>query len=231
MAETQKPIPDSSVRGIVWELVLVTTLLAVVSRLLFSFRGISWIGASLSTIVALLFLYVPTLVMWKRKRGINFLDRSRTDYIRSLKVFCVVSFLIFPPYFFLAHLWQIWMVHAGTFHVSGVPDFWNLVLYQLLLVALPEEFYFRGYFQSTVDRFFARPWNIFGVSLGWGWIVTAFVFTVMHTLVTYRWWHFSIFFPALLFGYLRERTGTITAPILFHAASNILMQWFVRCYQ
>ncbi|HPQ81946.1 MAG TPA: CPBP family glutamic-type intramembrane protease, partial [bacterium] len=42
--------------------------------------------------------------------------------------------------------------------------------------------------------------------------------------------HFSIFFPALVFGYLRERTGSITAPALFHAASNILMDWIARSY-
>jgi membrane protease YdiL (CAAX protease family) len=31
-----------------------------------------------------------------------------------------------------------------------------------------------------------------------------------------------VFFPALLFGWLRERTGTIVGSTLFHAACNIL---------
>jgi membrane protease YdiL (CAAX protease family) len=33
-----------------------------------------------------------------------------------------------------------------------------------------------------------------------------------------------VFFPGLLYGWLRARTDTIIVPTLYHAASNILMK-------
>ena len=35
--------------------------------------------------------------------------------------------------------------------------------------------------------------------------------------------HLAVFFPSLVFGWLRERTGTIVAPTLYHAACNIMV--------
>jgi hypothetical protein len=116
------------------------------------------------------------------------------------------------------------------FRVAAFPNIVNVTLFQLLLVAIPEEFFFRGYFQSTIDRVFTSRKRLLGVDVGWGFLITAVVFAIAHTIVAYQWWHFSIFFPALLFGYLRLKTGSITAPILFHTASNVLMDWFSRSY-
>ncbi|MBI4211002.1 MAG: CPBP family intramembrane metalloprotease [Deltaproteobacteria bacterium] len=212
------------------ELGVVTLGLVIISRILFSLRSIPFINEWLSTFIAVLFLYVPILVLWKQRRPIDFLDRSARDTLRGLAAFAVTSLLIFPLFFLVAMGWQKWVVGLDAFHLPLFPGFLSAVAYQVLLVALPEEFYFRGYFQSTLNRVFEKRWNIFGVSLGWSWIVTALVFAFAHSAITFRWWHFSIFFPALVFGYLRERTGSITAPILFHAASNLFMEWFVRGY-
>jgi len=33
-----------------------------------------------------------------------------------------------------------------------------------------------------------------------------------------------VFFPGLLYGWLRARTGTILVPTFYHAGSNLLMQ-------
>lgn len=217
-------------RSLIWELAAVTAGLLIISHVLFALRHIAWISNYISTIVAVLFLYVPLVVLWKRKRPIDFLDRNLKSFFRSFLTFVVVAVIVFPPFLALAHLWQIVIAGKQGFVVMGYPRWFNMTLFQLLIVALPEEFFFRGYFQSTIDLVFARRWRFLGVDLGWGWIITAAVFAVAHTAVTYQWWHFSIFFPALLFGYLRLRTGSIVAPVLFHAAANILMDWFTRCY-
>ena len=34
-------------------------------------------------------------------------------------------------------------------------------------------------------------------------------------------WRLGVFFPALIFGWLRERTGTIVPGTIFHALSNL----------
>ncbi len=223
-------IKKSEGRPLIWELAIVTAALLVVSRILFVFQGVKWVGASISTIVAILFLYVPVFVLWIRKRRIDFLDRDAKSFVRSIIVFLIAAVAVFPVFLVLAHYWQVIVFGKRGFHPAAFPGFWTTSLFQLLLIALPEEFYFRGYFQSTIDRVFKARRRFLGVEVGWGFIITALVFAFAHTIITYRWWHFSIFFPALLFGYLRLRTGSITAPILFHAASNVLMDWFVRCY-
>jgi len=217
-------------RPLIWELAIVTIALLVISRLLYVFRNIDWIGQWISIIVAILFLYVPVLVLWKRGRPIDFLDRDLKSVFRSIVVFLAAAIVIFPLFLLLAHLWQVVVMGKQGFRPAAFPNFLNITFYQLLLVSLPEEFYFRGYFQSTIDKVFLGRKRFLGVDIGMGWIVTAAVFAVAHTIVVYQWWHFSIFFPALLFGYLRARTGSVTAPILFHAASNVLMDWFARSY-
>ncbi|MFH0799578.1 MAG: JDVT-CTERM system glutamic-type intramembrane protease, partial [Pseudomonadota bacterium] len=121
-------------------------------------------------------------------------------------------------------------VGMHNFQAAPFPNLLNFALVQILLVALPEEFFFRGYFQSAANAIFPGRMRFFGANIGWGLLVTAAVFAFAHSVVLYKWWHFSIFFPALVFGYLRERTGTITVPVLFHAASNILMDWITRSY-
>ena len=98
------------------------------------------------------------------------------------------------------------------------------------MVALPEEFFFRGYFQSTLNRVWPTRWRFLGASFGPALPITALVFAVAHSVIALQWWHFSIVFPALLFGWLREKTGSITAPILWHGAANIFMVWFLRSY-
>lgn len=217
-------------RSLGWELLIITVALLFVSRVLFSFHNVPWVRQSISAIVAVSFLYVPVLVLWLRGRHIDFLDRNLKSFLRSILVFLIASLIIFPPFLVLAHYWQIIVFGRQGFHAAPFPAFLNTTLFQLLLIALPEEFYFRGYFQSTIDRIFRGRRRFLGVQVGWGFVITAAVFAVAHTIISYQWWHFSIFFPALLFGYLRLRTGSITAPILFHAASNVLMDWFTRSY-
>ena len=114
--------------------------------------------------------------------------------------------------------------------MASFPDIGRVIFYQLLLIALPEEFYFRGYVQPALNAIFRPRWNILGVQLGWSWILTAVIFAIAHSIITYQWWHFAIFFPGLVFGWLKERTGALTAPIFFHAAANIFMNWFARSY-
>ena len=227
---TNPPLTKGRPKGLLWELGIVTVSLLAVSHLLFVFRSIEWVGKSISTVVAILFLYVPVIVLWKRGRKIDFLDRDLKSFFRSVIVFVIAVAVVFPLFLVCAHYWQILVFAKTAFKFAPLPNLANVIMFQLLLIALPEEFFFRGYFQSTIDRVFTARRRFLGVEVGWGFLITAAVFAVAHTIVAYEWWHFSIFFPALLFGYLRLRTGSITAPVLFHVASNVIMDWFVRCY-
>lgn len=219
-------------RSLAVELALVTAAVLVACRLLMTLRGMvvgPWFIADfLTTSIYIVLLYVPIEVMLRRGRPIDFVDRSLNRFLFSAALFLVAAAVIFPPFVAVTHLWQLAMGKrfAG---VAAFPAF-PFVAWTLLIVAPVEEFYFRGYFQSAMNGIFERRWRFLGAYVGWGLIVTAAVFAFAHSVIFFRWWHFSIFFPALVFGYLRERTGSITAPTLFHAASNILMDWIARSY-
>ena len=137
----------------------------------------------------------------------------------NVKVFAIVL-----PVFLLAnHMYQ--GVVMGKAPVGRFPhNYWTeVVAYHLFFVAFPEEFFYRGYMQARLGRVFDKPWRVFGVSLGPAFLLTTLMFTLGHSLVMLRWWHFAIAFPSLLFGWLKEKSGNVLPGALCHACCNILM--------
>ena len=110
--------------------------------------------------------------------------------------------------------------------VGGVRDLWWLlaaIVIHLGLVALPEEHFFRGYLLPRLDALFGRPRRLFGVPVGWGLVFSSLAFALLHPILIPGAHRLLVFFPALLFGWLRARSGNLGAAILMHAASNILL--------
>ncbi len=101
-----------------------------------------------------------------------------------------------------------------------VHDFtYSFILMQLLLVALPEEVFFRGYLQSKIGN------NIKGV------IIVSLLFAVGHfvTLCLGGGHNLAIcsqailtFFPSLVMGYLYFVSKTLWASIIFHFFANVV---------
>jgi nucleoside-diphosphate-sugar epimerase len=89
------------------------------------------------------------------------------------------------------------------------------------VVAFPEEFFFRGFVEEAFSARWPTPKRLFGVSFGLASLMTASLFALSHSLIALRWWHIFIFFPALLFSWLRQKTGTIWASVVFHAFQQI----------
>jgi uncharacterized protein len=98
-----------------------------------------------------------------------------------------------------------------------------LAVTQLLVVALPEELFYRGWMQT---RWAAsapkRRVTVLGARLGAGFLWTQLLFAAGH-LVVLQPWRLGTFLPALLFGWLRARTGSIAAPVVAHALSNLFI--------
>ncbi len=103
------------------------------------------------------------------------------------------------------------------------PDYPTLVLYQVFFVAIPEEFFYRGYFQTRLDEVFDRRFLVLGTPIGWGAVIATLYFAFGHSLVQFQWWHFATFFPGMVFAWMRERTGGVAAGALFHATCNVLV--------
>jgi membrane protease YdiL (CAAX protease family) len=98
-----------------------------------------------------------------------------------------------------------------------------LVPIQLLVVALPEELFYRGFVETAWARTApTRGVTVLGARLGAGFLWTQALFALGH-LVVLQPWRLGTFFPGLLFGWLRERTGGLAAPIVLHALSNLFI--------
>lgn len=95
----------------------------------------------------------------------------------------------------------------------------------LIFVAFLEEFFFRGYIQSRLNDCFGKPFRFQGVEFGPGLLLAAAIFGLFHplTVADATPWAWALWTTAggLIFGFLREKTGAITAPAMLHGAIMI----------
>lgn len=106
----------------------------------------------------------------------------------------------------------------------------NLLLTQLLFVGLPEEYFYRGYIQPTL-------WLLDQKTIGFGRfrisraiLVTSLLFALGHVAIDGNLIRGAVFFPSLVFGWLREKSGGLTASIIYHAACNSMVELTVIHY-
>jgi len=99
-----------------------------------------------------------------------------------------------------------------------------IILAQLLLIAFPEEFFYRGYLQTSLQRLFPRRFDVLWIHTSVAIIMTSALFALGHFVIDLRVSRLAVFFPSLLFGFLRDRTGTITSCIVYHAACNLMVE-------
>ncbi|WP_242356854.1 MULTISPECIES: myxosortase MrtX [unclassified Anaeromyxobacter] len=98
-----------------------------------------------------------------------------------------------------------------------------LVVVQFLVVAAPEELFYRGWMQTSWARSAPeRGVTVLGARLGAGFLWTQALFALGH-LVVLEPWRLATFLPGLLFGWVRERTGGLVAPVVVHALANVFL--------
>jgi membrane protease YdiL (CAAX protease family) len=181
------------------------------------------------------FLYLPLLAM--RRRGEDYPDfgLSTRALGEDLKLFGVLFALVAPLYVlaFWAFAEGAELLPAGIRNLvtpySQRPDiafrlparFGEWALDNLLVVALPEEFFYRGFIQGRLRDAWPGGRVFLGARLGPAFWVTALLFALGH-LAIFEAWRLAVILPALLFGWMRERTGTLVGATLFHAAANLL---------
>lgn len=209
--------------------------------------AIPWIGAQVKAVAAALFLYLPGHAI--RKRGESLDDYATPDwpwrspqaaqqFKRDLAWGLGVSLLIFPPFvlaFFgflelLPHLPPDIRAALTPYRGAGpdiafrLPDrFWLHVADQFLVVALPEEFFYRGYLQTRLTHAWGEgKRRLLGVNVGAAFWFTQVLFAVGH-LGQLHFWRLAVFFPSILFGWMRARTGSIVPGIIVHAISNLVL--------
>jgi membrane protease YdiL (CAAX protease family) len=149
--------------------------------------------------------------------------------VGSALAWSALAFAIVAVPFFFA--WRWWWAPRLTFSLGQHPlDVQSELLAQVLIIALPEEAFYRGYLQSKLDEAWEPRWHVLGARLGPGCVASAAIFALGHLVTVPVPTRLAVFFPALVFGWLRARTGGIGASTAFHAGCNVYSLLLGRGY-
>jgi len=148
--------------------------------------------------------------------------------LSELGVAAAVAAIVFPLYA-AGYYW--WWEPTRPFELTLPPNMANLALTQLVVVALPEEAFFRGYIQTGLTDLTKRRVRLLGAEIAPGaWVMQAVLFALVHFLVEPHPARLAVFFPAMLFGWLRAWRGGIGAAIALHAMSNLYSEILARSW-
>lgn len=147
---------------------------------------------------------------------------ARVALLRALAAAAIIY-----PFFWLG--FRIWW-KTGDFHPAPLRSVVEGALGQLLVIALPEEAFYRGYLQTSLERELGKKVTVLGAPVGWGIVLTSAIFALGHLLTELNPARLAVFFPSLIFGFLRSRTRGIGAGVLFHAMCNLYSAYLIRSY-
>jgi hypothetical protein len=89
-------------------------------------------------------------------------------------------------------------------------------------VAFAEEFFYRGYLTLRLEERWPPARRILGARMGKAALLAALLFAIGHLLEPAP-WRLFVFFPALVFAWLRGRTGTIVGAAICHFIFNVTL--------
>jgi membrane protease YdiL (CAAX protease family) len=228
---------------IAWAIVL--ALVAGLVRIDIQLPAIGHLGSAL---VAVVFLYAPVVVAWWRKEDLDDYGFHAEPVRKGLVIAGTAIAVIFPifalGYFafyeiacnsqLLAHLVPRNMCssYGGLSALHWPAMNWNpldkdsfaqFCLVQMIVVALPEELFFRGFLLHLLEKRFPPRRRVLGGGIGLALVLSAAAFALIHLPKDGDPRALATFFPALVFGWMRSATGSILASTVTHGASNILI--------
>lgn len=113
--------------------------------------------------------------------------------------------------------WLVLLILAAV-PLSWELEYQALLLANLLLVALPEEWFFRAYFMERM-----------GMGLRAN-LITSALFSLTHGLARDWTTALLVFTPSLFYGWLYQRTRDLPLLVLVHALSNLIFALFLARY-
>lgn len=246
--------PPEQRRRLLREALWVFGLCSVACAVLVQLRPVvGFIDANVHGLIAAIFLFVPTELIIRRKESFTTFGLTHEPLGKGLLVFAACAALVFPLFAGAFYLYYrqvcTWSV-AGTLPLPGqirrlcsrfvgsaararlslTPSYLNMVLTQLLVVGLPEEYFFRGYLQTRLEQVWPSNRRLLGAPVGPGLPVGAALFALGHLITDFNGMRLAVFFPGLVFGWMRQVTGSILAGVLFHASSNLVSDLLHRAF-
>ncbi len=215
-------------------------------------RAVPWVDANLGAVVAVVFLYVPVAFAKVRDEDLYSYGFRAEPVGRGLAFGLGAPAVIFPLFAIGYVVFYDLVCADGAAEVLrrlALPgqcarwDGWagvelpkvdlelaELALVQLVVIALPEEVFFRGFILHLLERAMPPCRRVLGGGIGWALILSSLLFAVGHLAVDPDPRRLAVFFPGLLFGWMRSATGSILAGTLAHAASNLFIHLLERMF-
>jgi membrane protease YdiL (CAAX protease family) len=180
-------------------------------------------GGALHALVGAVFVFLPLLVLDRRGRPYDRYGMRLGRPLGDLAWAAGAMAIAFVPVALCAP--YVWGIAGRAWSFSWPAGYPGAALAHLVVVAGPEEFFYRGYLMGRLDDLLGARgrFRLLGAELGPSLFIQAALFALGHFAVDLDPGRLAVFFPALAFGWLKARRGCIAAPILFHAASNIFM--------
>jgi membrane protease YdiL (CAAX protease family) len=160
----------------------------ILSFLLYSLKPTNNIFYSSLPILMVMF---PIIVGYRVK-----LRFSIKDFFLGL----IMSLIILLPYY---------LVFGGNLKTTTA----YYIIFQLLSVSLPEEFFFRGFLQDSIGRDFKTV------------LLVSLLFSIAHLPKAFflsDWISLLSFFPSLIMGWLYMKTNNILPGTIFHFFANLI---------
>jgi len=213
---------------------------AVLAALYLAAGRVSFLGAHLTEIYAVLFLVTPHL--WSKHTGFPVPEFGSLPrgLLWGVGVSLAVGALFALGYelYFRAlcsgelPLWNLGRSCRALhdFRFPGWSATGNLILIHAIAVALPEEYFYRGFLQPLLLRSPTLSQLSATRRLALAIVLQAACFAVGHAFVDGNPLRAAVFFPGLLFGVLAAGSGGLWAPILFHTAANVLSETLEKGY-
>ena len=131
--------------------------------------------------------------------------------------------IFFGPFYLGFRTYAHWAWHAQAGSLSRLRPIGPLgdLIGQVAIIALPEEVFYRGYLHSRLDEVWVPKTRVLGATIGPSILATSAIFALGHLATIHDAGRLAVFFPSILFGWLRARTGGVGASIAFHALCNI----------
>ncbi|MBN1333107.1 MAG: CPBP family intramembrane metalloprotease [Synergistales bacterium] len=164
------------------------------------------------TFIAGLMLYFPYLWCYWKKED---LERYGLKWRLTKNDVLLVALLTLITLIPLTFISRCWPGQSLPRQVNGSKIFALLVTG--LVAAVVEETFFRGWLQTMFRKMLGPLLAI---------VITALVFGLAHTFMGLHFLRFATFFPGLIMGYLKERTGNVFPSICYHFFGNVWSIWF-----
>jgi len=164
-------------------------------------------------------LVLPGPIAWRR------VARDGGAAMGWALLFAAITFV---PFFFG---WRAYWHAHGMFSLTPRPMEEARELFgQIVIIALPEEAFYRGYLQTRLDDVWPPRIRLLGATVGPSLLVGSAIFALGHLATIHVPARLAVFFPALAFGWMRARTGGIGAGVVFHALCNVFSEALGRGY-